>query len=250
MMKEIKALFAFLTTIPVGMDQDLLVDAAKYMPLFPLVGAFIGSLAGVFAWLLFQIVPDLIVGMLTLGSLLLITGLHHTDGLLDFGDGIMYQGPPEKKIAIMHDKNTGAGGLTMGLITLLTTAFCIAGLNANIVVQSLIVSELSAKLSMVVGAWTGKSAHQGMNAYFINAMHDQYRTTRLIIALLISFGIAIGLLWVIGFITVIAGLIAGLVIVAVSRRHFGGITGDVFGAMNELTRMTSLIVILAVVRWV
>jgi adenosylcobinamide-GDP ribazoletransferase len=250
MMKEIKNLLAFLTIIPVGMDQDCLTDTAKYMPLFPLVGAFIGLLAGAFAWLLLQILPGLIVGMLTLGSLLLITGLHHTDGLLDFGDGVMYQGPPEKKIEIMHDKNTGAGGLTMGLITLLTTAFCIAGLNANIVVQSLIVSEVSAKLSMVVGAWAGESAHQGMNTYVINAMHGRGRKTRLVISLAISFGIAIGLLWVTGFITVIAALIASLFIVEISRRHFGGITGDVFGAMNELTRMTSLIAILAVVRWV
>jgi len=250
MMKEIKNLLSFLTIIPVGMNQDYLTDTAKYMPLFPLVGALIGLLAGAFAWLLLQILPGLIVGMLTLGSLLLITGLHHTDGLLDFGDGVMYQGSPEKKIEIMHDKNTGAGGLTMGLITLLTTAFCIAGLNANIVVQGLIVSELSAKLSMVVGAWAGESAHQGMNTYVINAMHGHNRKTRLIVSLAISFGIAIGLLWVIGFITVIAALIASLVMVAISRRHFGGMTGDVFGAMNELTRMTSLIAILVVVRWV
>ena len=50
MLKEIKNLIAFLTIIPVGMDQNCLTDAAKYMPLFPLVGAFIGLLAGVFAW--------------------------------------------------------------------------------------------------------------------------------------------------------------------------------------------------------
>lgn len=41
--------------------------------------------------------------------------------------------------------------------------------------SSLIVSEVSAKLSIVVGAWTGKSAHKGMNTYFINAMHERHR---------------------------------------------------------------------------
>lgn len=250
MLKEIKNLMVFLTILPVGMDQDCLTNAARYMPLFPLIGAFIGSLAGIFAWLLFQILPDLVVGMLTLGLLLLITGLHHTDGLLDFGDGVMYQGSPEKKIEVMHDQLTGSGGLTLGLVTLLTTAFCVAGLDANIVIQSLIVSEVSAKLSMVIGAWVGKSAHEGMNTFFVNAMHGEYRKIRLSVALILSLGIAIPLLGTAGFIVIISGLIASLIMVEVSRRHFGGVTGDVMGAMNEIIRMFSLITILVAVRWV
>ena len=250
MLKEIKNLVAFLTIIPVGMDQDYLSDAAKYMPIFPVVGAFIGLLAGLLAWLLFHVLPLLVVGILTLGFILLITGLHHTDGLLDFGDGVMYQGPVEKKIEIMHDQKTGAGGLTLGLITLLTTALCIARLNANIVIQSLIVSEVSAKFSMVVGAWMGRSAHKGMNTFFINAMHDRRRKTRLIVALAISLSITTTLLWITGSITVISGFILSLIIVGISDRHFRGVTGDVLGAMNDLTRMASLITILTVIRWV
>jgi len=249
MLKELKNLVAFLTIIPVGMDQDCLADAAKCMSLFPLVGAFIGSLAGISAWLLLQILPDTIVGILSLGLLLLITGLHHTDGLLDFGDGVMCQGTPEKKIEVMHDKQTGAGGLALGLITLLSTAFCIAGLKANIVIQSLVVSEISGKLSMVVGAWTGKSAHSGMNTYFINAMHDRYGKARLIVAIGVSFGISTVLLWTIGSVMIISGIITGLILVGISNRHFRGMTGDVFGAMNDLCRMASLIAIVALAEW-
>lgn len=250
MLKEIKNLIAFLTIIPVGMDHDCLTDTANLMPLFPAVGALIGMLVGLSAWLLFYILPALIVGMLTLGLLLLMTGLHHTDGLLDFGDGLMYHGPPEKKIAVMHDQQTGTGGLTLGLLTLSTTAFSISGLSPGIIIQSMIVSEASAKLSMVVGAWVGKSAHEGMNTPFIDAMHGNHRKLRLIAALIISFGMAVSSLRVAGLITAIAGLVTGLIIVGVSNRHFGGVTGDVMGAMNELTRMASLITILAVVRWV
>lgn len=250
MLKEIKNLLAFLTIIPVGMDQDCLTDAAKYMPIFPLVGAFIGLLAGLLAWLLTPILPELIVGMLTLGFLLLITGLHHTDGLLDFGDGVMYQGPPEKKIEVMHDQRTGAGGLVLGLVTLLTTAFCVAELKRSIMIQSLIVSEVLAKLAMVIGAWSGKSAHEGMNTFFVNAMHGEYRRLRLVLALSISFGMAITMLGIAGFIAATTGLTASLILVEGSRRHFGGVTGDVFGAMNEITRMISLITILVAVRWV
>lgn len=249
MLKGIKNLIAFLTIIPVGMDQNCLTDAANYMYLFPLVGAFIGLLAGIFAWLLLNILAALIVGILTLGFILLITGLHHTDGLLDFGDGIMYQGPAERKIEIMHDQQTGAGGLVLGLVTILTTAFCIAQLKQNFVIQSLIVSEVSAKLAMVIMAWVGRSAHEGMNTYFVNAMHGQYRNLRLTVSLFIAFSIELSLLSVVGFTAVIVGLVAALVIVGVSKRHFKGVTGDVFGAGNELSRLSSLIAILVVIRW-
>jgi adenosylcobinamide-GDP ribazoletransferase len=249
MLKEIKNLIAFLTIIPVGMDPDCLTDAANYMYLFPAVGALIGLLAGLCAWLLSHVLSALIVGILTLAFILLITGLHHTDGLLDFGDGIMYQGSPEKKIEIMHDQQTGTGGLTLGLVTMLTTALSIARLSPSILIQSLIVSETSAKLAMVVGAWAGKSAHKGMNTYFINAMHSRYRNLRLITSLTISFGIAISLLRITGFITIITGLITAFIMVWISNRHFQGITGDVMGATNELTRMASLIIILMVIGW-
>ena len=231
------------------MNRDCLTDAAKYMPLFPLAGALIGLLAGSLAWLLSHILPNLIIGILTLGFLLLITGLHHTDGLLDFGDGVMYQGSSEKKIEVMHDQQTGAGGLALGLVTMLATAFCIAELKRSIIIQSLIVSEVSAKLAMVVGAWIGNSAHEGMNISFVNSMHGEHRKLRLATALIISFGTALPLFGATGFMAVTAGLVASLIMVEVSKRHFGGVTGDVMGAMNEVIRMSSLIAILAAMGW-
>jgi adenosylcobinamide-GDP ribazoletransferase len=249
MFKQIKNLIAFLTIIPVGMDQECLTDAANYMFLFPLVGAFIGLLAGLFAWILLSILDALIVGVLTLGFILLITGLHHADGLLDFGDGLMYRGSPDEKIKIMHDQQTGVGGFGLGLVTFLTTAFCIAKLNRNFVIQSLVVCEASAKLAMILIAWLGESAHEGMNTYFVNAMHDRHRNIRLIAALSITFGVALPLMDMVGFIAVIASIVMALIVVEVSNRHFRGVTGDVFGAGNELARLSSLLAIVEAVRW-
>jgi adenosylcobinamide-GDP ribazoletransferase len=249
MLKEIKNLIAFLTIIPVGMDSDYLSDAANYMCLFPLVGALIGLLAGVVAFLLLNVLASLVAGILTLGFLLLITGLHHTDGLLDFGDGMMYQGTPEKKLEIMHDQQIGAGGLVLGLIVLLATAFSIARLNQSFIVQSLIVAEVSAKLCMVIMAWTGKSARTGMNTYFVNAMHGQRRNIHLVAALSIAFSIATVLLHIVGFTVVIVGLVTALVLVGISNRHFKGVTGDIFGAGNELARLTSLVAISVMIKW-
>lgn len=249
MLKEIKNLFSFLTTIPVSMDEDILTDTAKCMFLFPLVGAFIGLLAGLCGWAASQVLPSLVVGALVLGFLLLITGLHHTDGLLDFGDGVMAHGSPERKIEIMHDQLTGAGGLSLGIITFLITAFSIAELDTGVIIQGLVVVEVSAKLSMVVGAWAGKAVHEGMSSSFLRAMHGKKGTARLIIALAISFGIALPLLWLTGVVTVLAAVMASLIMVGISHSHFKGVTGDVLGATNELTRVVALITLLAMIRW-
>lgn len=250
MFKEIKSLFSFLTILTPTMDEDCFSNAAKAMFLFPLVGAFIGLLAGLFGWVASQFLPSLVVGALVLGFLLLITGVHHTDGLLDFGDGVMAHGSAERKIEIMHDQLTGAGGLSLGILTLLITAFSIVELDTSVIIPGIVVAEVSAKLSMVIGAWAGKAAHQGMASSFIEVMHDKKGTARLVIALAISLAIVLPLLWLAGVIALLAAILTGLIMVGVSHRHFNGVTGDVLGATNELARMVSLITLLAMIRWV
>ena len=245
--KELKNLLSFLTVFPVAMDKDMLTDCARNMWAFPLIGAFIGLLAGLFGWVTIHFLPGIVVGALVLALLLWMTGLHHTDGLLDFGDGVMAHGTFEHKIEVMHDQLTGAGGLSMGILTMLITALAIGQLNVRLIVPGIIVVELCAKLSMVVAAWAGKSVHQGMNSPFLEAMHGSKGNLRLIAALAISFAIALPLLRWAGVFTVLAGVIAGLVMVAVAHKHFNGVTGDVFGATNELTRMVCVIVLLAVI---
>jgi len=247
--REIRNLIAFLTAIPVGMDEDCLTDSANHMYLFPLVGAFIGALAGAFAWLLHHILDDLIAGFLTLGFILLITGLNHADGLLDFGDGIMFKGPPDEKIRRMQDQQTGVGGFALGFVTFLTTSLCIAKLAQSSIIQCLISSEVSAKLAMVFMAWLGKSAHGGMNTVFINAMHGRRGNIRLAAASSIALSITVPLMRLLGFAAVIAGLVAAAAVVGVSNRHFRGLTGDCFGAGNELARLSSLLTMVVMARW-
>jgi adenosylcobinamide-GDP ribazoletransferase len=161
----------------------------------------------------------------------------------------MAHGTPERKIEIMHDQLTGAGGLSLGIMTFLVTALAIAELNAGIIIQGIIVIEVSAKLAMVVGAWAGKAVHQGMASTFLDAMHGGKGSARLVAALIIAFAISTPLLRLAGVITVVAAVLASLVMVGIAHRHFNGVTGDVLGATNELARMVSLIVLLSVIGW-
>jgi adenosylcobinamide-GDP ribazoletransferase len=247
--KELKNLLSFLTIFPVHMDKDMLTDCARGMWAFPLIGAFIGLLAGGFGWIVSNFLPGIVVGALVLALLLLITGLHHTDGLLDFGDGVMAHGTPEHKIEVMHDQLTGAGGLSMGIMTMLISALAFGQLKIGLIVGGVIAVEASAKLAMVVMAWAGKSVHEGMNSPFLEVMHGNKGNLLLIVSLVISFAIALPLLRVAGAVVVLAGVITSLVMVAVAHKHFNGVTGDVFGATNEITRMVCVVALLAVAAW-
>lgn len=237
---------AFLTVLPLGMSSDYLRDASQLMYLFPLVGGFIGLLAGVFALGLRYVFPAPLVGLLCLAFILLITGLHHTDGLLDFGDGLMRTGTPEKKIEAMHDLNTGTGGLVLGLVTILVTATAIGGLRPSILLRGLIVSEVLAKFAMTLEARISRSAHEGMNTPFVEAMHGRWRNLRLGFSLATSVAISFILPYPSALLTVSVVVLTTLVMIGISNRHFNGVTGDVFGATNDIARMMGLLTLVAV----
>jgi adenosylcobinamide-GDP ribazoletransferase len=257
MLKELKNLFAFLSVLPLRMDMDCLVDSARLMWLFPIVGAFLGLAAGAFGWALSFFLPFIVVGALSLGVLLLLTGLHHTDGLLDFGDAVMYHGTAERKIEIMHDQLTGAGALGLGIMTYLVTALAFVALGEDVLIggipvpaifPALVVVEMSAKLSMVVATWAGKAVHEGMNSTFMTAMHGKGGNARLVAALVLAVAVAVPLLGFSGFMTVLAGVLSGSIMVAIAHKHFRGVTGDVLGATNEITRMVCVVVLLAMLQ--
>lgn len=179
-----------MTIIPVGMDRDGVSMAAEGMPIFPVIGAFTGLVAGVITWSLEPVLPALFVAILGLAVILLLNGAQHLDGLLDFGDGIMCHGSRIRKLRVMRDSQTGAGGFVLGWITLSATVVAIASLNRGLVVQSLLVSEGAASFSMVLEAWAGKAAHEGMSSIFVNSMHSGKGNLRVALSLSLLFFIS------------------------------------------------------------
>ena len=103
---------------------------------------------------------------------------------------------------------------------------------------------------MVVAAWAGKSVHKGMNSAFLAAMRGGKGNLRLIVALAISLVIAMLLLSWAGIFVILAAVLTGFVMVGIATKNFNGVTGDVFGATNELSRMVCVVVLLAAVAWV
>ena len=87
--KEFAAVISFLTIIPVSRTSssiDINLVASK-MYLFPLVGAIIGIMVGVLAYIISLYLPPLVLGFIVVLILVIVTGVNHTDALADFADG-------------------------------------------------------------------------------------------------------------------------------------------------------------------
>jgi adenosylcobinamide-GDP ribazoletransferase len=96
---------------------------------------------------------------------------------------------------------------------------------------------------MVLMASLGKSASIGSNSPFVELMKNRKKLAVTTIITLIPLIILGGTT---GLIIFAIGTTFTLFLVSMSTRSFGGITGDVLGSANELTRLTSLLVFVSI----
>ena len=237
MLKEISSVFSFLTIIPSN-NTDL-GTVAKYMHVFPIIGIAVGLLIASIGFGLSFFLEPLIVALLVVVSIAVITGIHHTDGLADFADGLMTRGTKEKKRQAMKDLSTGSAGIVSVVLYIVGAIIALSLTTGYELFQAILLSEILAKFSMVLMASIGKSAAVGSNSPFMQIMKDKRRLSVAGIITIIPLVVIGGTT---GLILFGASIGVTLFLTGLSTRSFGGITGDVMGAANELTRLSSLLI--------
>ena len=237
MLKEISSVFSFLTIIP--SNNTNLETVARYMHVFPIIGIAIGLLIGSIGFGLSFFLEPLIVALLVVASIAIITGIHHTDGLADFADGLMTRGTKEKKRNAMKDLSTGSAGIVSVVLSIVGVIIALSLTTGYELFQAILLSEILAKFSMVLMASIGKSAAVGSNSPFMQIMKDK---RRLAVAGVITIIPLVVIGGTTGLILFGASIGVTLFLIGLSTRSFGGITGDVMGAANELTRLSSLLI--------
>ncbi len=241
MFKELGSVFSFLTIIP--SNSSSLETVAKHMYVFPLVGIAIGLVIGGIGFGLSLFLDPLIVSLLVVASLAIITGIHHTDGLADFADGLMAKGTKDKKLQAMKDISTGSAGIVSVVFYLVGTIIALSQISGFELFYAILLSEIIAKFSMVLQASLGRSAAVGSNTPFVQIMKDK---KRLLVAAVITIVPLVVLGGSTGLAMFGASIAITLFILAISTRSFGGITGDVLGATNELTRLSSFLIFVSI----
>jgi adenosylcobinamide-GDP ribazoletransferase len=226
--------------------------AAKRQYLFPAAGAVLGLIFCVAALVAFEFLGEtldaLLIALLVVIFTYFLTGLIHLEGLADLGDGLMASGDKERKRGAMKDASLGASGAFFMIVAVLTLLLLVGDLGRWIdaplllvwadrvpLTIGLVIAEVSAKLAMNTVMVIGPSSHQGMGSVFVRAATPG----KYAMALLIGFAIALLLSGIIGII-VLLGPTAGIIVALISKKHFGGVGGDAFGAANEFGRLLTL----------
>jgi adenosylcobinamide-GDP ribazoletransferase len=232
---------SFLTIIPVprSVNTDLTI-VAKNMHLFPIIGALIGIVVGIFSFTISFYLTGYLVGLLVTVAIMLITGMHHADALADFADGLMAKGGREVKRRIMSEPALGTAGTLSLIIYVIGLIIAIAAFNSTLkLFISIISAEIIAKYVMVIIASKSTPAWEGFSSPFTIAMKDKSKIAFASIFTVASITILSGF---IGLLAIAVALTVAMIIKTISYRFFGGITGDAFGASNEITRLSSMLI--------
>jgi len=225
----------FLTRIPIPSppyESDSLSRAVKF---FPLVGAFIGGAAALLHHFLVPHLSRLPAALLILVFLVWVTGCLHEDGLADTADAFGGGRNREQILLILHDSRIGSYGAAALCLSLLARLILIASLPLAHIACYLVAAHILCRWTTLPLSYFLPAARAGDGQ---GARVAQLTTlTSFIVGTLFSFAVVGYLLrW-----QAIASILAAIAITTLSARFYkskiGCITGDCFGATNQLTEI-------------
>ena len=244
------------TVLPVGGDGELADgDGARAIRWLPAVGLLLG-LAGAAVVLVVGFVngtgPGRALGAaLAVALLALLTGGLHLDGLADTADGLGSRRSPADALAIMRRSDIGPMGVvTLVLLLLIQVAALAAIPRLALAAAALVLAAVTGRVSIVLATGSPAARPGGFGALVAGqttALDRVFAVCALAGGVAIA-GVAAGQpgLAVRGLVAAAAGLLAGSLLQETARRRLGGMTGDVFGAILELS-VTAVLVVAALV---
>ena len=206
---------------------------------FPIVGLLLGAILVLANFLLKPFASAILVSVALVALLALLTRGLHLDGLGDTFDGLGAGGDRERMLRIMDDSHTGAFGLIAIVMVLFFKIHAIESLEVERW-RALLAAPLLGRWAMVLLGHGSHSAKQGLGATLIAHLPAKHLfwatliTVLLVVAVFRGVGIAM-MAWVALF--TLASKIY-------FHRRLGGVTGDTFGAVGELSE-TSVLFFLA-----
>jgi adenosylcobinamide-GDP ribazoletransferase len=255
--RDLFLVLAFFTRLPVGPfgmapatpgqetaptpPQVRLAEAARA---FPLAGLVVGLLGGVVYWTAVRIgLSNPLAALLAVGATAAVTGALHEDGWADFADGLGARvgpgGDRTPKLAAMKDSHIGSFGV---LALIFGTAIKIAAVAAlktpERVIPALVAAHVLSRavlpivmraiplatnqgLGVMAGRPTSAGVYSSLGIGVLIAFCAEFLPAAIVIS--------------------IAAVVAAALVGKVAQRQFGGYTGDVLGAAEQLAEIAVLV---------
>lgn len=233
----------FLTRIPVRIQIPYTErQFGRSVKFFPLVGGVIGGLLAAVSYALGLLSGEAVhmrAALLLLLEIMLTGGLH-CDGLMDTWDGFLSTASREGTLEIMKDSRVGAYGvMAFGLLLLWKYSLLLA-IAPELLPAALWAAPVIARLAVVAAITSYPYARaQGLGKPFFQYAGKYTLPTAGVFTAVLLFAAG----WQ-GLVAAVAGLSAAGVFAHYAVSRLGGLTGDVYGAIIEMTEVAALTVFL------
>jgi adenosylcobinamide-GDP ribazoletransferase len=236
----------FLTRLPVPLRAAMEpAQMGHSMRWFPLVGALIGVLVAGLDAALGLVLGEEVRAVVLVVALAALTGGLHLDGLMDSCDGLFSVAAPARRLEIMRDSRVGSFAV-IGLTTLLLLKYAaLLSLPGPLRLGGLIAMGAISRWTMVYASVCYPSARSdGLgSAYKAAAGRNELLIATLLVLILISsLGFA-------GWLALLLALPVAITLAQYALGKIGGLTGDTYGAICEVSEVSVVIVLPLAVSW-
>lgn len=225
MLKNIVGAVSFLSRIPLKSNAEP-KDCVRH---FPFVGYISGGLLAVLLSAGRSI--PMVAGDLFI--LYLLFNAFYFDGLIDTTDAFMSQRNKEGKLRIMKLGNIGPMALLVGTLYIISKLYIVAA----IPLWGIVASSVSSKYAIVAAAAVSHPAkNDGLGALIMPVKISSLLWSTVYLLPFLFFPKAL--------IPLSAAVLSGIVVAWISRKMISGITGDVFGAIEEISELFAMAAVL------
>ncbi|GAB4470354.1 MAG: adenosylcobinamide-GDP ribazoletransferase [Anaerolineales bacterium] len=235
------AAMQFLTILPPVVKRPFTAAEMGASPAYyPLVGLFLGIVLAAFRWVVSLVLPPTVSAALTLALWVILSGALHLDGFLDACDGLLGGWTPEKRLEILRDEHHGAFALAGGVLLLLTKYSLLA--TVGFPTLALLLAPAYGRWGMTIALLNFPYQRaQGVGRTikdFAGRREGLVATLWVLIAASLSFSFQSWFALVVVMVVVWGGA-------QFTLRLIPGLTGDIYGALNELSELAVLLTFVA-----
>ena len=241
------------TTIPAGvsgmLDDDVAARAILWLPAIGLLLGGIGACVVLAVGSLNATGPGRLLGAaLAVAAVAVLTGGLHLDGLADTADGLGSRRPAAGALEIMRRSDIGPMGVGALVLVLLIQVTAVAAIpRLPLAAAALVLAEVTGRVSVVLATSSPAARPGGFGALVAGRTTavDRAVTAGALACAVVAAGLTAAgpALAVRGLAATLAGLLAGWLLQRTARQRLGGMTGDVFGAILQVSATTALVVV-------
>ena len=225
-LKAFSLAFNMLTIIPFFKVHDFYKGINGYSAMFyPLVGFILGLVLWLTHMTLEPFLPSTHLAVIIFGLWVLLTGALHLDGFSDTVDGLFVN--KEKALEVMKDSHVGGMGMTFTVIFLLLKLSSVIHFEAYYLLPLILMfSRLNALLAIYFYEYISSGVGK--------LIKEEFTLKLLLVALLSSLTVSL-------FYSFTSASIVALFVLLLSAKFFtqrlGGLNGDTYGFIIEVTEL-------------